>query len=430
MDTKRFVFNEDYQKKSEDLLNLALNKVPSYKPWQKFDLGQKVSIDERYQALPCLDKEMMRKSFPAGLVPEGRNLTQALIDDEAEYTFTSGTTSDKVINIFSPDWWSAAERASWRLNSAFKGLNYPCKTAKLASSLNVGINCEEDLPMNYRLLGKTLYLSEKTNWIQMFPRHFERMIKEINEFKPEIIEANPTLLARLCNWAFDHQESLYNPKAIVFTYEFVSKTALRSIRKVLSAPCVSSYGSTETGFVLEEGDDGLMHQNTDFCRIDFIPVQARYGRKDLGRIVVSTFANPWNVIVRFEVGDLVSLPEGGASYQGWAFKAIEGRVSNLTFTPEGKLVTTRDADEALSPIVSLRDYHLEQNGPAAYELQAMVEPGTDENKAIKDLKGALERVYGPLGKYEVKIVEQIQPGPAGKFRRSQCNMAFNEKEIF
>ena len=89
----------------------------------------------------------MRASFPSGLVPSGRDVAQGLRNNDIEYTFTSGTTGDKVINLWNQEWWHASEMASWQLNPALRKLSYPPRQATLASSLNVGISCEEDLPM-------------------------------------------------------------------------------------------------------------------------------------------------------------------------------------------------------------------------------------------------------------------------------------------
>ena len=140
---------ELFEQKSEQLLEDALKNVPFYRDrWQKFDPGTG-SIDSRFAALPVLTKSDMRASFPSGLVPSGRDVAQGLRNNNIEYTFTSGTTGDKVINLWNQEWWHASEMASWQLNPALRKLSYPPRQATLASSLNVGISCEEDLPMKW-----------------------------------------------------------------------------------------------------------------------------------------------------------------------------------------------------------------------------------------------------------------------------------------
>jgi phenylacetate-CoA ligase len=432
--SERFSYPAQYYEKCRELLEFALKKVPLYRGWAKFDPGPGATLDERFDALPHLDKAAMRRSFPRGLMPEGMDLGQGLSSGEIEYTFTSGTTSEKVTNIWNQDWWSRSEAASWQLSGALRGLRYPQRQAKLASSLNVGISCEEDLPMSHRILGDTLYLNEKTSVLQWQPRHYERMAKELNEYRPAVLEANPSLLARLCWWALDCGAEIAPPKVIVFTYEFPSAIHLSAIRQVFSSPFVRSYGSTETGFVLEQCSDGLMHQNTDFCRIDFIPLARRFGDPDLGSIVVSTFGNPWNCIVRFEVGDLVRLHRDGncgcGLTQGLTADCIEGRTANLTFTPEGDIVTTKKLDDSLAAAGVLRDYVLRQTDRKHYRIEAVTPPQKNKKIAREAIYNALQNVYGNGGIFDIVFRDCLLPGPAGKFRRTQADFSFDERGLF
>jgi len=428
----RYSYPAAYVKKSVETLETALNTAPAYGQWKNLDPGAEAPIDTRYGSMPELTKQIIRDYFPGGLVPNHRNVRAGLENEEIEYTFTSGTTGERVVNIWDQNWWDAGEAASWKLNSHLAGLAYPQKTVKLASSLNVGISCEEDLPTEYRMVGNTLYLNEKINLIQWQPRHFLRMARELEEYKPVILEANPSLLARLAWWAIDEGVKLYSPAVIVFTYEFISKIHLSAIRSVFASPLVSSFGTTETGFVLQECEKGFLHQNIDFCRIDFHPLKDQYGGPELGRILVTTFGNPWNTVIRFDTGDIVRLhPDNNCPCgrnEGLIACGVEGRVTNFTFTTEGIPVTTAALDAALAGIEGIRDYHLEQNNPDKYELQIMIKGDSDKIKA--ECENALKTLYGKRGFYDVKILPNIYPGPAGKFRRTQMNFGFNLKELF
>jgi phenylacetate-coenzyme A ligase PaaK-like adenylate-forming protein len=374
----------------------------------------------------------MRDFFPTGLAPDDKDIEAGLLREEIEYTFTSGTTGDRVVNIWDQDWWDRAEASSWKLNAHTARLSYPQREAKLASSLNVGVSCEEDLPMEARVVGHKLYLNEKINLIQWQPRHFIRMARELESFQPVVLEANPSLLARLAWWAIDEGVALYSPAVIVFTFEFISQIHVEAIRKVFSSDIISSYGTTETGFVMEECEKGFLHQNVDFCRIDFHPLKDRYGGPELGRMLVTTFQNPWNIVLRFDVGDLVRLHKSGecpcGRKEGFIAEAIEGRASNSTFTTDGGMVTTMALDAALAGVEGLRDYHLEQNTPTQYELQVMTR--CEPKPVIEACHHALEALYGRDGRYDIKMMNNILPGPAGKFRRTQANFDFDVRELF
>ncbi|MCL2884918.1 MAG: hypothetical protein FWF49_05480 [Oscillospiraceae bacterium] len=430
----RFHYPAGYEDKCAALLDSAFAHVPLYKEWKHFDPGPQAPLDARFDALPALTKAAMRAHFPRGLMPDGKDLAEGLRSEEIEYTFTSGTTAEKVVNIWDQSWWNRSEAASWQLNAATAALTYPQKQAKLASALNVGISCEEDLPMGHRILGHTLYLNEKTSVLQWQPRHLGRMVEELNAYRPVVLEANPSLLARLAYHILDSGVQVFSPAVIVFTFEFPSAIHLAAIRRVFSSAFVSSYGSTETGFVMEQCEHGLLHQNTAFCRIDFEPLKSAYGGPELGRIFVTTFDNPWNVIIRFDVGDLVRLhPDGTCACgqaNGMIADAIEGRVANVTFTTGGGLVTTKALDDRMAAVDAVRDYRLEQIDLTHYLLEATLSPGADEKQARGALHAVLENVYGKNGAFDIRIVADILPEPAGKYRRTQADFKFNESELF
>jgi phenylacetate-coenzyme A ligase PaaK-like adenylate-forming protein len=382
--------------------------------------------------MPELTKQMIRDGFPYGLAPNHRDIEAGLLAEEIEYTYTSGSTGDRVINIWDQAWWDRSEASAWKLNANLASLSYPQREAKLASSLNVGISCEEDLPYSSRIVGHRLYLNEKINLIQWQPRHLRRMADELADFKPVILEANPSLLARLAYWAQDNGISMYQPAVIVYTYEFTSAIHAAAVAQAFSAPQVSSFGTTETGFVLEQCEAGLLHQNLDFCRIDFEPLKVEHGGPELGRMLVTTFGNPWNTVVRFDVGDLIRLHPSGSCpcgrSEGLIGQAIEGRASNCTFTTTGKLVTTMALDETLARIAGIRDYHMEQDAPDLYRLELMV--AGDAAPVEEQVEAALAGLYGSDGRFDIQVLPNIWPGPAGKFRRTQANFEFDVKGLF
>jgi phenylacetate-coenzyme A ligase PaaK-like adenylate-forming protein len=429
---ERFNYPAQYLEQSRSALEAALGTAPIYRRWRALDPGPNASLDARYDALPELTKHDMREHFPLGLVAGHLNVEEALARNEIEYTFTSGTTSEKVVNLWNQGWWDGAEAASWKLNARTASLGYPQKEAKLASSLNVGIHCEEDLPMENRTLGRTLYLNEKLSILSWQPRHMARMARELKAYRPVILEANPSLLARLAFWAMDEGIELYSPAVIVFTYELPSKIHLTAIRKVFGSPFVSSYGTTETGFVMTQCEAGMFHQNMEYCRIDFHPLKGNYGGPELGRILVTTFKNPWSAILRFDTGDLIRLhPTGRCACgrdEGFVAKAIEGRASNATFTTRGDLVTPMALDDLLAQAPEIRDYRFIQHNPKKYELQAMLTDGLP--RVQNRVREALTSLYGEDGSYAVSPVPNILPGPSGKFRRTQANFDFDLKGLF
>ncbi len=428
-----YFFSADYQQHSQVALKVAIETTPVYRPWQPRDPGPAVTADARYAALPILTKQDLRAGFPQGLVPAGRSVAEGLQRGEIEYVHTSGTTSEKVTNLWNQSWWNASEIASWKLNAHTTHLDGTQREAQLASALSVGMPSADDLPMSSRRLGRFLFLNEKTSARDWTARHCQRMAEELEAYRPAVLEANPSWLARLAWWALDHGLRLYQPGIILFTYEFISAVHLQSIRKVFKVPLASSYGATETGYVFMECEHGTLHQNTEFCRVDFQPLNPKHGGPDLGRLLVTTFGNPWTSLLRFDVGDLARLDNRPACpcgrNLGYRLKAIEGRAANATFTVSGKLVTTHQLDQALARLAGVRDYQLVQESPQAYVLALVPSPGASPALA-QEAEETLSALYGPGAKINIRLCVDIEPAASGKYRRTSVHFSHDPEALF
>ena len=133
--------------------------------------------------------------------------------------------------------------------------------------------------MEKRRLDRFLYLNEKTDPLSWSSNLMDRMIEELNIFQPAVLEANPSYLARLCRYITAHHKTVFQPDIIVFTYEYPAGFHYRQIKQAFQVPMTSSYGTTETGYVFMQCEQGKLHQNSKFCRVDFQPLKT--AREDL-----------------------------------------------------------------------------------------------------------------------------------------------------
>ena len=182
----------------------------------------------------------------------------------------------------------------------------------------------------------------------------DRMVAELNSYQPSVLEANPSMLARLCRYIASRKMHVHQPGVIVYTYEYPTIFHYRQIRRVFDVPMASSYGTTEVGYVFVECEHGRLHQNSEFCRVDFQPFQRQHGGPLLGRILVTPLDNPWNYLVRFNTGDVVKLEENGqcpcGRNSGFVLSSIQGRAVNLTLACDGRLVTLFELDNSVSKL--------------------------------------------------------------------------------
>jgi phenylacetate-coenzyme A ligase PaaK-like adenylate-forming protein len=209
----------------------------------------------------------------------------------------------------------------------------------------------------------------------------------------------------------------------VITYENPTNLHYRQIRRVFTSPTASSYGTTETGYVFMQCEEGKFHQNTEFCRVDFQPLKKEHGGPLLGRILVTPFHNDWYHLVRFDVGDLVRLDEQGkcacGRHDGLILSATEGRFVNATLTCAGRLVTSRELDNNLSAIDDIDEYKLEQINTDSYELH-LVSHQPDKPQLTAVASSILRGLYGKEAKIMVMHEDKIAPEVSGKYRISKA----------
>ncbi len=418
-------YSQKHQQLSQQVLETALNQVPFYQNWKPFDPGAGFPVEQRYAAMPVLTKKDIREHFPQGMLPADLDLNQALKSKEINLVETSGTTDDTITNIWNQKWWDASEAGSWHLNAVMSQVTTgQFREAILVNPKNVGIKSDElDLPMGKRQLGRFLYLNEKTDPLAWSDHLMERMIEELNTFQPVVLEANPSYLARLCRYISAHGKTTYQPQVIVFTYEYCTHFHRRQIQRAFQCPLISSYGTTETGYVFMQCEKGKLHQNSDFCQVSYQPFKAEQGGPLLGRILVTPLGNPWTYYLHFDTGDIVRLESssrcecGRAS--GMILAEIAGRTVNLTLTTKGRLVTLSDLDNAVSALEGVQEYQLIQPEPGEYNL---ILAGDHLYKTALSQKAPviLRNLYGRNARINIIFTDAIAPGSSGKYLVSRA----------
>ncbi|OGP53379.1 MAG: hypothetical protein A2162_06770 [Deltaproteobacteria bacterium RBG_13_52_11b] len=410
----------DYERRCLETLETALNRTTVYQSWKALDPGAGHGVNARYNSLPVLTKADIRAHFPHGVVPRGLDLDAALAAGEVTFVSTSGTADEALENIWNQQWWDASERASWKLNAVAAAVATGThREAILASALSVGPRSEDGpIHREHRMLGRFLFLNEfwtTANWPE---GHERRILDEIADYQPAILEANPSLMARLARFAWKTGATVYQPLLITLTYEFPSALQLRAIRRVFRSPIASSYGSTEAGYVFMECEHGRLHQNTDFCRVDIAPLADGVEKHaNVGRIFVTTFGNRWFPLVRFDIGDIARIASEpcpcGRDF-GMTLSSIEGRLKSLCVAGDGRLVTHRELDDAFARVDGLEQYRFVQEDFKHARLEVVGEDGQGK-RAARDAGDIVQGLFGRDVDIAVSKVDALLPEKSGKF---------------
>ena len=433
---KTSTITNSYNERRESALEQALLSVPFYKSWKQYDKGDAFSFAERMAALPILTKKDIRANVPNGFIAEKYKCREGFASGEIEMESTSGTSEERVPVIWYQNWWNCSEREAARLNPV---LNYifksPHREAILTSPTCSGNLCHVgEASMDERMIGNLLFLNQTPDPTAWDDRNIRRMAEEIKSFQPDILDADPAYLAIFSRSNLTAGREPYKPKCIVLTYEFPSCMHYRQIQRAFpGVPVVSSYGSTETGHVFTQCEAGTFHQNTATCYVDVQPLRKEFGNPSVGRILVSSLENPWCVLLRYDIGDLVFSRDGvkcpcGRS-EGLIIDGVEGRVRDITFDTKGHVVTLKRLDDTLEPAVALLNYQVVQTGTQHYSMSYEVEP--EEQLSTADiLPDILHGLYGSDAIIEISRDSALVPEQSGKFRLAYAAWPLRTEELF
>jgi len=413
-----------YGERCAQALGLALGTTPFYAGWRSADPGPDKPVPDRYSALPSLTKDDIRAHFPVGFVPAGIDFEAELASGKIAYVSTSGSTADRVTLFWSQAWWNQSERSSWALSAPLRSVaDGSHREAVLASPRCVGpYRPGETLPVGERTLGRLLFLNQTVNPACWSADEMRRMLAELAAFRPAVLEADPFYLAALASFAKDNGLVPYQPAAITLTYSFPAKIFLNQIREVFAAPFVSSYGSTETGYVFMECECGRMHQNTESCHVDFVPLGPRASGTVLGSLLVTPFGHPAQCFVRFDTGDLAerapSQPCPCGRQEGLTLERIVGRAADVTWARDGRRVTVADADGALEAFPEVRGFQISQAVAGDLQVRICLAPSAG-TATLRRVEKSLEQVYDfPVTAEEVTALDHEPSGKVRLARRS------------
>ena len=68
------------------------------------------SADYRFACMPALTKKDIREHFP-DVLPPGLDIAKGIESGQIELVQTSGTTDDKITNLWNQKWWDASEQS-------------------------------------------------------------------------------------------------------------------------------------------------------------------------------------------------------------------------------------------------------------------------------------------------------------------------------
>lgn len=369
-------------------------------------------LNDRFSRLPLIGKREMRTGFPQNFLPAVQSIESLVENRVVELEHTSGTSEERLPVIFGRGWWDAQEQRALRLNSFVgKILDEHPQARRLtitAPTCN-GLTCPRGwMSREERTIGNTLFANLARIPFLIEETELARMAAEAVDWAPQFLDVDPVHGAWFALYCEKRGIKLPSLKFVLCSYEFVSVAHRRILQRVFGVPVFNLYGSTETGHLLMENEQGEMKASHDTAFLELVDTDAR----GVGDLVVTTLSNDYMPLLRYRIGDLAERCEQpyGTNY------IVHGRASATLMSSDGRRVTTWDVDQCFADATGIAHYELRQDETGSTTLRYIPDGAGPTEEILRHVTARFGALFKAAGEIRVEAMDTLLPSPSGKFR--------------
>jgi len=357
-----------------------------------------------YREIPVLTKNEIIARGHTAFFNDYSEIERGFQQKRFEYEHTSGTTSGPMTVVMEDGWWNAQTRRAYLAHPGLaQYVDRPyrkCVLAPVGCSSNL---CPyEDHPFPHRYFDGTVYLNLSSDPFAFPEGEWERIVRELQAVKPEVIEGEPVYLSLLARAMQKRQVSVPSVRTVILTYGKASRQHSRRIEEAFPGSSqVDLYGSTEAGylFVGDAFADNLRVVDGN-AFIELMPWCD--GLSDVFQIYVTTRDREAMPLLRYHTGDIVRRTSTG-------FRIL-GRERDLFFRADGEVVSAFEVDSVLPDNFVCWHWSLAQVSESRWEFQYVA-----DHIAPESVADALASVLGEGIRVSLFRRKFIQPAASGKF---------------
>ncbi|WP_371824031.1 phenylacetate--CoA ligase family protein [Hahella sp. HN01] len=280
---------------------------------------------------------------------------------------------------------------------------------KILSSDSGAPFCRKNFTMN-TLLCSSYHLSEK---------NVASYINELNDWAPIYIDSYPSAVYELACLAKVKGLVLNNkPKCIVTSSETLFSYQRREIEDFFECKVYDQYGQAEMGGTLAQyNSESLYTANPFYGLVEVLDEEGRQVMPgESGALVLTGFINSYMPLIRYKIGDNVTVANSEDAFVGsHALKISEivGREDDVVLTPEGKRIGR--LDPAFKGVVGIGGCQIVQHALDKIELR-IVPQGESADNGVAELIQNLKERLGESITFQVTKVQELEKTKSGKVK--------------
>ncbi|MFN2491445.1 MAG: phenylacetate--CoA ligase family protein [Pyrinomonadaceae bacterium] len=396
--------NDYQQERLHQFLRNVVKRTPYYRSHDEYpDL---LNTDAPLQQFPVINKNHLRGEVADFYHDDFRSM-------QCHWYHTSGTTGSAIAFPVSHD--------HFQREHAFRALAYEWGGVSLTGGDKVAIcaghpvaHPDRKVPPYwvYDWTNKWLYLSSSS----LTKRNLSDYVNELKRFQPVMLAGYPSSLYLLA-LGFEKFGGKLNLRSISTSSETLLPRQRAKIENAFGAKVFDYYGQAENCAHIVECEAGERHAKPEYSAIEVLDKNNNpCGPGETGRLVCTGFSNKAFPLIRYDIGDVVTIAKNQVAKCGRGGLLIEnilGRIEDYIATPEGRLVGRLD--------------HLFKDSANVVEAQLFQENVDElicrilrtEDYSIEDEQAILEEARLRLGsaiRISFDYVDEIPRSANGKFQ--------------
>jgi len=249
---------------------------------------------------------------------------------------------------------------------------------------------------------------------------FKQFVDKLVKFKPKYFYGYPSLLYKFSQWLSDNPIGVsdLNLSAIICTGEVLYDFQRKGIESTFHCKVVNEYGTTETGIIAFECQDGNLHINSDHVYLESVK-SAEFA--DAGSLVVTELNNFYNPLIRYKLGDLGSISKDPCKC-GIGFpvlKNLTGREGNFIVTPMNRYIFSAILSYTFRD--GIKQFQGIQNEKGELIIR-IVRDKTLTDESLMNYRKTLLNALGEQMRIVFEYVSHIEPERSGKLRYFISNL--------
>jgi phenylacetate-CoA ligase len=237
-----------------------------------------------------------------------------------------------------------------------------------------------------------------------------KVIKEVNQFKPEFIGGYPGMLGHLALLKEKGYGKDINPKYIATIGSVLDKNLKRLIEETFNAHVFEVYGATESGTIAFQCKHGHFHIMSDHVILEFLKNSESVKSREPGNMIITRLFGQGTPIIRYNaVNDIVAplYEKCICGMSGDLIDKIYGRDDLSLYFSGGRILLPASISEIYSRILyelkttKVKENRIIQHSMTKIEIQLVID------KQIKD--PPVEKIFSLIKKgFEEKVGSEVK----------------------